>query len=184
MQCPSIILNFIKYIALGLCIIYIMDSKQELMFYLQKGSLIGICMIFVEYVVGNICRDIKENFTTGPGIEEGMEEQEMIQTQNMEEPISTVEEKSEEEKLIEDGDEYKNLLDESTIYREQEQEGLDEEQVIEYGYSYVHPDAMKLPEVRLPKCIQDNPCNVCPIMMGGTNDLLEVKPRKKPIAGC
>ena len=57
-------------------------------------------------------------------------------------------------------------------------------QKIEYGYSFVHPDAMKLPEIRIPKCIGDKSCSVCPVMMGGTADLMQVEPRKKPIAGC
>lgn len=188
-QCPEMVLNLIKYIAFGLCILYVLDSNKSMEYYLQKGGMIGIGMVLVEYLIKNICRDMRENFTSGPDGVEGEEGEEIkelmtpIDTSSSETPtVTTMPPKDDEEDLdldkmidesIEDMKIEKDIMEEET----QEQE---EKQKIEYGYSFVHPSAMKLPEIRIPKCIQDNPCNVCPVMMGGTADLMQVKPSKKP----
>ena len=193
MKCPEMVLNLIKNIAFGLCILYAMDQNKDMMYYLQKGTMIGGCMILVEYVIRNICRDVRENFTSGPnGIGDEEDETPVMTpvstpTQPMEEEVMETTAMPMEENpttMTEEDKEIQQLIDESMEMEEQEQEEQEEKQKIEYGYSFVHPDAMKLPEVRIPKCLQDNPCNVCPVMMGGTADLMTVKPRKKPIAGC
>lgn len=177
MKCPEIILIAIKYIAFGICILYVIDSTKNTNYYLQKGIMIGSGMVLIEYLVMNICKDVRENFTTGPnglGNEEDIEE-------DIEMSMETDMNIKEEEMNVELIDESspmkleKEIMDEDMI-----EENVEEEQKIEYGYSFVHPSAMKLPEVRIPKCIQDNPCNVCPIMMGGTADFLQVKSSQKP----
>lgn len=181
MKCPKIVLNFIKYVAFGLCILYVLDQNKSTPYYLQKSIMIGSGMILVEYIIQNICRDMKENFTTGPGIEEEEEIEPIIPEVKKETETET---ETSENGLADLMDETAAM--EQEIMEEDEMEEAMEEKKpkIEYGYSFVHPDAMKLPEVRIPRCIQDNPCNVCPTVMGGTADLMQVKPVKKPIAGC
>lgn len=164
-KCSNIILNLIKYTIFGICILYTIEQNKETMYYIQRGGIIGVCMIFVEYIIENICRDIRENFTTSSDISDISD----ISEENLEKIID--EEDKNLEKIV---DQEEKLVDED----------LEPKQIIEYGYSFVHPDAMKLPEVRLPKCIQEKECSVCPVMIGGTSDLMQVKPRKKPIAGC
>jgi hypothetical protein len=191
LKCPDMVLNLIKYIAFGLCILYALDQNKKLNYYLQRCTMIGFSMVFVEYVIKSVCRDVKENFTTGPG-QIGEEEEDMEEIIENEMPTSSTtgpEIKSNEDeelnKLVDES--IKDMQLENEIMEEDdmmEEKMVEEKQKIEYGYSFVHPDAMKLPEVRIPRCIQDNPCNVCPVMMGGTADLMQVKPRKKPIAGC
>ncbi len=191
MVCPEIVLNFIKYVAFGLIILYALDQNKSIMHYVQRGVMIGGGMIMIEYIIQNICRDMRENFTTGPNINEE-EEMEMIDKENMVEPeinraneeaISGLNDLVDESAAVEH-----DVLLEEQLEKEIMQEDLEDmkqeetNKEPEYSYSYVHPDAMKLPEIRLPKCIQDNPCNVCPIIMGGTSDFMHVKP--KPIKNC
>lgn len=180
MNCPQIVLNFIKYLAFSLSILYTLDQNKQLKYYLERSIIIGACMVVVEYLIKNICRDVKEKFTTtGPGISEEDDEGEMLKEEVKDDKK---EDEQELNKLIEES--MKEMDNEKEKIEEDIEEDMDEKQEIEYGYSYVHPDAMKLPEIRLPKIIQNNECSVCPIMMGGTADLLEIKPRKKPIKGC
>lgn len=180
MKCPEIVLNAIKYIAFGICILYVIDSSKSTNYYLQKGIMIGGGMVVIEYIIKNICRDVRENFTTGPN---GLSNEEDNLESKIEEvpivPMAPKEIKIDKELLDESSNIEKEIMEEDMTI---ENENIDDEkQVIEYGYSFVHPSAMKLPEVRIQKCLQDNPCNVCPVMMGGTADLMQVKPTKKPV---
>lgn len=190
LKCPDMVLNLIKYITFGLCILYALDQNKKLNYYLQRSVMIGCSMVFVEYIIKNICRDVKENFTTGPGLEEEDDEDDEIIEMPTSSGVRTNEEDRDDEELNKLVDEsMRDMQIENEIMEDDEQEEMienkkEETQKIEYGYSFVHPDAMKLPEVRIPRCIQDNPCNVCPVMMGGTADLMQVKPIKKPIPGC
>lgn len=181
MNCPKMILNLIKYVAFGICILYAVNQNRDMIHYIQKGGMIGGGMVIIEYLIENICRDVRENFTTGPGIsdeegtEEGMTEQPT--------PMMEMNEDEELDKLIEESMD-EEMMENEMVKQVNEEEEMKEGQKIEYGYSFVHPDAMKLPEVRIPKCLQEMECSVCPVMMGGTADLMQVKPVKKPIAGC
>jgi hypothetical protein len=179
LKCPDMVLNLVKYIVFGLCILYALDQNKNMNYYIQRSLMIGCGMVFAEYVIKSVCRDIKENFTPNMTTEPDMQEE------GGEEKLTSGPGISEEDN---EDEELEQLVDESIeneiIKEDNQEEMMEEKQNIEYGYSFVHPDAMKLPEVRIPRCIQDNPCNVCPVMMGGTADLMQVKPVKKPIAGC
>ncbi len=182
-NCNKIVLNAIKYIVYALCILYVLDGTKSTTFYLQKSMLIGSGMILIDYMIKNICRDIRENFddqmttpmttptemtTTPMTTPTEMTTTPMTTpTEMTTTPMTTPTERTlttSESETIKTDEQFKNRQIELG------------EQKIEYGYSFVHPSAMKLPEIRIPKCIQDTaPCNVCPIMMGGTADLLQVK---------
>ncbi len=194
LKCPQMVLNFIKYLAFGLCILYVVDSNKNLEYYFQKGGLIGIGMVLVEYLLTNICRDMRENFTSLDTVGEEKPIESAIPSVSTDTPdvANTDTEAKSETKPVEntivpavpakEDEDLNKMVDESILEKEimNEEPIESNEQNIEYGYSFVHPSAMKLPVIRIPKCIQDSECNVCPVMMGGTADLMQVKPTKKP----
>ena len=171
MKCSVLLLNFVKYMIFSMCILYSIKMDNDIQYYLQTSFLISLSMIIAEYLLDSICRDVRENFST----------EDMVDKKLNQQLDDLIKQRGEMDKMIE-----QNLL-EAEILKEdkhvvEEQQEQEQEQQEESRYSYVHPDALKLPEIRIPRCIQDTKCNVCPVMLGDA--YMSVPRVKKPIAGC
>jgi hypothetical protein len=164
MKSSLLLLNFVKYMIFSICILYSIKKDNDIQYYLQTSFLISLSMIIAEYLLDSISRDVRENFSTTD---------EMVDKKLNQQLDDLIKQRGEMDKMVE-----QNLLETEILKEEQEQEQEQEES----RYSYVHPDALKLPEIRIPRCIQDTKCNVCPVMLGDA--YMSVPRVKKPIAGC